>query len=146
MRDLRSIMSKYGITKTELHKRFNIPLRTLDSWTTEGANARNCPEYVAQILEELIRQEHDTVLKTVYEVQALTKKGRSIFSGQTLETTYNKAQAMETAQEYKATAADNEEIIINVYEIRTESESAASLLNNYIDLNPDAEPSDIIEV
>lgn len=146
MRDLKSIMSKYGITKTELHKRFNIPLRTLDSWTTEGANARNCPDYVAQMLEEIIRQEHDTVLKTVYEVQVLTKKGRSIFSGETLQTTYSKAQALQTAQDYKETADASEEITINVYEIRTASESAKDLLEQYTDLNPGAEPCDIIEV
>ena len=42
-----------GVSRAEFSRRYNIPIRTLESWESE---VRTPPEYVLQLLEESVRR------------------------------------------------------------------------------------------
>lgn len=53
---VKEICEKYGMRQTELSRRFNIPLRTVQDW---HSGKRIPPEYVVQMIEELLRRDKD---------------------------------------------------------------------------------------
>ncbi len=53
---LLDICVEYHITGSEISRRFNIPLRTVQDWKS---GKRKPPEYVLNMLEELLRLERE---------------------------------------------------------------------------------------
>lgn len=53
---IKEICEKYGMSQTELARRFNIPLRTVQGWYL---GERKPPEYVAGMIEELLEIERE---------------------------------------------------------------------------------------
>ena len=58
MKTIKELCTEYGLGQTELARRFNIPLRTIQNW---HAGVRNPPDYVVSMMDELLRIEKDTV-------------------------------------------------------------------------------------
>ena len=54
-RTIKDLCAFYEITQTELARRFEIPLRTVQDW---HAGRRTPPAYVAVMLEELLLRQH----------------------------------------------------------------------------------------
>ena len=54
-RTIKELCEFYEITQTELARRFEIPLRTVQDW---HAGRRTPPTYVALMLEELLLRQH----------------------------------------------------------------------------------------
>lgn len=50
---IKELCETYGITQTELHRRYGIPLRTVQDWY---AGRRKPPEYVVNMLAELLKK------------------------------------------------------------------------------------------
>ena len=48
---IKDICEKYGMSQTNLAKRFGIPLRTVQDW---HAGRRVPPDYVVRMMEELL--------------------------------------------------------------------------------------------
>lgn len=61
---IKEICEKYGIGQTALARRFNIPLRTVQHWYAES---RTPPEYLPQMIIELLEHDKASVLTEVYE-------------------------------------------------------------------------------
>lgn len=57
MMTIKDLCTKYGLSQTELARRFRIPLRTIQNWHT---GVRNPPFYVISMMDELLRIERDT--------------------------------------------------------------------------------------
>ncbi len=53
---IRELCETYGISQTELSKRFGIPLRTVQDWYAER---RTPPSYVVNMLLELLLRQHN---------------------------------------------------------------------------------------
>lgn len=53
-----------GVSRAEFSRRYNIPLRTLESWE---AGVRTPPEYVLQLLEESVRRTDIIEVTFVYD-------------------------------------------------------------------------------
>ena len=51
---IKSICASHGISKTELSRRFDIPLRTVQDWFGEK---RNPPRYVVNMISALLEYE-----------------------------------------------------------------------------------------
>lgn len=60
-----------GISRAEFSRRYNIPLRTLESWE---AGVRTPPEYVLDLLEESVRRTDIIEVSFVYDT--LLQEGR----------------------------------------------------------------------
>ena len=58
MKTIKELCTEYGLGQTELARRFNIPLRTIQNW---HAGVRNPPDYVVSMMDELLRIEKDTM-------------------------------------------------------------------------------------
>ena len=54
-RTIKDLCEFYETTQTELSRRFEIPLRTVQDW---HAGRRTPPDYVALMLEELLLRQH----------------------------------------------------------------------------------------
>lgn len=50
--DITEMRNYIGVSRAEFSRRYNIPLRTLESWE---AGVRTPPEYVLNLLEESVR-------------------------------------------------------------------------------------------
>ena len=48
---IKAIFEEYGISQTELHRRFDIPLRTVQDWY---AGRRTPPDYVVNMISDLL--------------------------------------------------------------------------------------------
>ena len=48
---IKDICIKYGITQTELSRRYNIPLRSIQNW---HAGTRQPPEYLVKMIDTLL--------------------------------------------------------------------------------------------
>ena len=53
----KEICEMYGLSQTELAKRFGIPLRTVQDWY---GGRRNPPDYVVAMMDELLHIEMTT--------------------------------------------------------------------------------------
>lgn len=53
-----------GVSRAEFSRRYNIPLRTLESWESE---VRTPPEYILQLLEESVRRTDIVEVAFVYD-------------------------------------------------------------------------------
>lgn len=53
-----------GVSRAEFSRRYNIPLRTLESWESE---VRTPPEYVLQLLEESVRRTDIIEVTFIYD-------------------------------------------------------------------------------
>ena len=53
-----------GVSRAEFSRRYNIPLRTLESWESE---VRTPPEYILQLLEESVRRTDIVEVTFVYD-------------------------------------------------------------------------------
>lgn len=53
---VRDLLEKYGLTNTDLRNRFNIPDRSLRSWTGDpnSPSHRECPQYLVDMMDELL--------------------------------------------------------------------------------------------
>lgn len=51
---IRELCETYGISQTELSRKYNIPLRTVQDWYAER---RTPPAYVVNMMQELLRRE-----------------------------------------------------------------------------------------
>ena len=51
---INDILTKYGLTMTEISRRYNIPYRTLQNWK-EGK--REAPDYVLTLLDKALESE-----------------------------------------------------------------------------------------
>ena len=60
---IKEILVKYNMTKASLSRRFGIPYRTIDNWTSEGANARKCPDYVIKMIVEILENRKEKALE-----------------------------------------------------------------------------------
>jgi hypothetical protein len=54
-----------GVSRAEFSRRYNIPLRTLESWESE---VRTPPEYILQLLEESVRRTDIVEVTFVYDM------------------------------------------------------------------------------
>lgn len=54
MDTIKDICREYGINQTKLASRFGIPLRTIQNW---HGGQRTPPDYVVNMMEELLRQD-----------------------------------------------------------------------------------------
>ena len=54
MKTIKELCTEYGMGQTELARRFGIPVRTIQNW---HAGVRNPPDYVVNMMEELLRIE-----------------------------------------------------------------------------------------
>lgn len=50
---IKEICEKYQISQTELARRFDIPLRTIQNW---HAGVRKPPQYVVNMLQQLLEK------------------------------------------------------------------------------------------
>lgn len=53
-KSIRGICEEYGLSQTELAKRFGIPLRTVQNWHN---GVRNPPPYVVAMIERILEKE-----------------------------------------------------------------------------------------
>ncbi len=55
--DIKNIRKITNMTQAEFGKYYNIPIHTIKKWETDpsSANHRDCPEYVKQLLERVVR-------------------------------------------------------------------------------------------
>lgn len=60
-----------GVSRAELSRRYNIPLRTLESWESE---VRTPPEYVLQLLEESVRR--TDIIEVTFIYDTLLQNGK----------------------------------------------------------------------
>lgn len=98
MTKIKDIMSKYQINKTKLSKRFGIPYKTIDNWTSEGNNHRDCPEYVMNMIVEILETSgSDPRERIIYEVSCedngFIAPGRCV-----VLVTFDKAEAIMRAE------------------------------------------------
>ena len=61
---ITEMRSYIGVTRAEFSRRYNIPLRTLESWE---AGVRTPPEYVLNLLEESVRRTDIIEVAFVYD-------------------------------------------------------------------------------
>lgn len=54
MKTIKELCTEYGLGQTELARRFNIPVRTIQNW---HAGVRNPPDYVVSMMDELLSLE-----------------------------------------------------------------------------------------
>lgn len=54
METIKELCVKYHIGQTDLSRRFNIPLRTVQDWHSER---RTPPAYIVQMMNELLQQD-----------------------------------------------------------------------------------------
>lgn len=53
---IKEIRKLTNLTQADFAKKYEIPKRTLENWeTSSGNNKRQCPPYVAKMLERLVR-------------------------------------------------------------------------------------------
>lgn len=55
MKTIKEICTEYGISQTELSKRFGIPLRTVQDW---HGGRRNPPDYVVNMMIEILNKQN----------------------------------------------------------------------------------------
>lgn len=48
--DPLAIRALSGLSRAEYSRRYSIPVRTVENWECDGANAHKCPEYVSLLL------------------------------------------------------------------------------------------------
>lgn len=60
-----------GVSRAEFSRRYNIPLRTLESWESE---VRTPPEYVLQLLEESVRR--TDIIEVTFIYNTLLQNGK----------------------------------------------------------------------
>lgn len=51
---IKELCTEYGLGQTELARRFDIPVRTIQNW---HAGVRNPPDYVVRMMDELLQAE-----------------------------------------------------------------------------------------
>lgn len=51
---VKELLEKHRIKMTALSKRFGIPYRTIQNWCTDGPEHRSCPEYIVNMMDELL--------------------------------------------------------------------------------------------
>lgn len=54
MKTIKELCTEYGLGQTELARRFDIPVRTIQNW---HAGVRNPPDYVVRMMDELLSLE-----------------------------------------------------------------------------------------
>lgn len=57
VKTIKAICEEYGLGQTDLARRFGIPLRTVQNW---HSGRRPTPDYVARMIDELLRYERNT--------------------------------------------------------------------------------------
>lgn len=62
--DITEMRNYIGVSRAEFSRRYNIPLRTLESWESE---VRTPPEYILQLLEESVRRTDIVEVTFVYD-------------------------------------------------------------------------------
>lgn len=60
-----------GVSRAEFSRRYNIPIRTLESWESE---VRTPPEYVLQLLEESVRR--TDIVEVTFMYDTLLQEGK----------------------------------------------------------------------
>lgn len=53
------VMSRYGMNRTAIAKRFGIPYQTVQKWCfpKDNPNHRECPEYIIKMIDEILSKE-----------------------------------------------------------------------------------------
>lgn len=62
--DITEMRNYIGVSRAEFSRRYNIPIRTLESWE---AGVRTPPEYVLNLLEESVRRTDIIEVTFVYD-------------------------------------------------------------------------------
>lgn len=57
---ITELLDKYSMSKADLSRRFHIPYRTIQNWTANGPNRRECPEYITGMMDEILKKERET--------------------------------------------------------------------------------------
>lgn len=57
---IEELVEKYGLSNGEIAKRFDIPARTVRSWTSDSASTRTCPAYVVALMDECLAANGNT--------------------------------------------------------------------------------------
>lgn len=68
---ITEMRSYIGVTRAEFSRRYNIPLRTLESWE---AGVRTPPEYVLDLLEESVRR--TDIIEVAFVYDTLLQNGK----------------------------------------------------------------------
>lgn len=55
--EVNDLIKKYGVTKAELSRRFQIPYKTIQNWTASTKEHRECPGYIVGMMDEILKQE-----------------------------------------------------------------------------------------
>lgn len=55
IKTVKQICDEYGMKQSELSRRFDIPLRTVEDWCR---GVRNPPPYLIRMIEELLKNEN----------------------------------------------------------------------------------------
>lgn len=69
--DITEMRNYIGVSRAEFSRRYNIPLRTLESWESE---VRTPPEYVLQLLEESVRR--TDIIEVTFIYDTLLQNGK----------------------------------------------------------------------
>ena len=51
---IRDLRTAAGLSRIDFSRRFCIPIRTIENWECNGANARECPAYVRLLIAEAL--------------------------------------------------------------------------------------------
>lgn len=70
MTEIAQICTEYNLNQTELSKRFEIPLRTVQDW---HAGRRNPPDYVVRMVNEILDRARKDKENTVTQYASLTR-------------------------------------------------------------------------
>lgn len=55
--EISDLIKKSNMTKTEFANFLNIPIRTIDNWTTSSKNKRTCAPYIIELIEYKLKKE-----------------------------------------------------------------------------------------
>lgn len=69
--DITEMRNYIGVSRAEFSRRYNIPIRTLESWE---AGVRTPPEYVLQLLEESVRR--TDIVEVTFMYDTLLQEGK----------------------------------------------------------------------
>ena len=54
---VRELLNKHRMSAAGLSRRFHIPYRTIQNWCAEGKQHRDCPEYITEMMDEILSKE-----------------------------------------------------------------------------------------
>ena len=57
--EFKELLQKHNVSMAHISRRFGIPYRTLENWSMSGAGHRMCPEYVINMMDEILTHDEE---------------------------------------------------------------------------------------